>query len=175
MGSCTSSCISCISCTSKKNNEKSKSKEIFVEIDKPIKQINIHKVPFYSFNGIVDYCEVCKCYDGDTIWIYRTINNKLYRIRCRLLGIDTAEMKSQNDEEKEFAINTRLYLVSLIYNKKVWIKFYDNDKYGRALCELFLTEKDMVNNNSVNQLLIDKGYAQSYDGGTKKPFEQWDI
>ena len=42
------------------------------------------------------------------------------------------------------------------------------DKYGRVLGTIYLKEGD---EKSINQLLIDKGYAYAYFGKTKKKFK----
>ena len=134
---------------------------------------NTKDIPFFSYKDEKDICLVSKCYDGDTIWIVRIIKNKPYRFKCRLSGIDTAEMRTKDEEEKKFAIKTRDYLANLILNQYVWVKFGEFDKYGRLLCNIYLTHKDLKRKKSVNQMLIDNGWAQAYDGGTKVEFKNW--
>jgi len=130
-------------------------------------------IPFFSYKGEIDQCLISKVYDGDTIHIIRTINKKQYRFRCRLLGIDTPEIKSLDIFEKKFAIETREYLSNLILDKKIWIEFNDFDKYGRILITIYLSEEDMKNKKSINQKLIDMGLAKGYDGKTKINFSDW--
>jgi hypothetical protein len=36
-----------------------------------------------------------------------------------------------------------------------------------------MTEKDMSENKSINDMIVTKGYAYEYTGGKKKPFEDW--
>jgi len=130
-------------------------------------------VPFFSYKGEIDICKVSKVYDGDTIHIVRIIKKKPYRFKCRLLGIDTAELRSSNEKEKEFAIKTRDFLANLIYNEYVFVEFDDFDKYGRLLCNVYIDHKHLRNKLSINQMLINEGYAKAYDGGTKIDFENW--
>ena len=47
----------------------------------------------YSFNGIETFGKIVEMYDGDTCKIILIINNQLQKINCRLLGLDTPEMK----------------------------------------------------------------------------------
>jgi endonuclease YncB( thermonuclease family) len=134
-------------------------------------------------------------YDGDTCKIVLAINNNLQKFNCRLLGLDTPEMKPPiNKLNREMEIlnahkcrNRLLQLTTtcncnidsvlkktdikalLKSNKHIlMIKCHDFDKYGRLLVEL-LTVGDEIN-KTVNQILIDEGYAKSYDGGTKDIF-----
>ena len=48
---------------------------------------------------------------------------------------------------------------------KLTVKTEKDGKYGRMLGWLYKTEADEV---SINELMIDKGYALAYDGGTKE-------
>jgi endonuclease YncB( thermonuclease family) len=144
----------------------------------------IKNTPYFNINGIF----IGKCvsvYDGDTVNIvfnpFGLNTDQIYRFRTRLLGIDTPEIKTKNMNEKKKAILVRQYLRDLILNKLVYIKCEGFDKYGRLLVYIYdklhelpdMTNKD--NNlkmggilNSVNQILIDKEYAYSYDGGKKR-------
>ena len=131
------------------------------------------EIPFHSYKNEQDICKVIKCYDGDSIHIIRMIGKIPYRFRCRLSGIDTAEIRSKNIEEKKFAIKTRDYLANLILNQYVWITFGEFDKYGRLLCTIYLTHKDTKHNHSINERLIEEGYAQPYNGDTKLDFANW--
>ena len=127
------------------------------------------EVPYYSFNGETDLCWVTKCYDGDTIHIIRIINKVPYRLRCRLYGIDTAELRSADPDERRFAEKTKEWLLSRIYNQYVWVSFGGFGKYGRTLCTIYTSKKEFKSKKSVNQQMIDLGYALPYDGGKKQP------
>ena len=121
-------------------------------------------------------------YDGDTVNIvfnpFGINTNQIYRFRTRLLGIDTPEIKTKNLKEKEKALVVRQYLRDLILDKLVYIKCEGFDKYGRLLAYIYTKPYNILDSssnyphndmlNSVNQILIDKEYAYSYDGGKKK-------
>ena len=114
--------------------------------------------------------QVIKVYDGDTITIATRLPYKdspLYRFPIRLKGIDSAEIKSKNENEKKHAINARDALSELILHKTVVIKNIENEKYGRMLADVYLGEIYL------NDWMIDKGYAVKYDGGTKQIPSNW--
>lgn len=121
----------------------------------------------FSLNGLTIKGKVVSVYDGDTINIVLPFHlifggeNKFYKFTCRLINVDTPEIRTKNLQEKEYAIKVRDYLREKILNEIVTIKCYDFDKYGRLLIEVFL------NNQNINNWLIENQYAKKYDGGTK--------
>jgi len=103
--------------------------------------------------------------------IYSEYNIKLNKIKVRLFGIDTPELKpSKNLIGREAHIakakDARNFLSNMILNKLVKVKFLHNDKYGRPLVKLY-TNDDETNEICLNDLMVSKGYAKEYDGGTK--------
>jgi len=108
---------------------------------------------------------VIKVYDGDTITICNRLPidncDDIYRFSVRLDGIDTPEMKTKSDYEKKLAIRARDALREKIYNKHIILKGVQTEKYGRILATIYL------NNENINEWMIKKGYAVSYDGGKK--------
>lgn len=151
-------------------------------------------IPLMSLNGITTIGKVVEMYDGDTCKIVLMNNNKLEKYNCRLLGLDTPEMKppltkENRDVEIFNAHKCRNRLLQLItscscnidsiINKKDCVKLidtntkvikvecYEFDKYGRLLVKLY-PENESV--ESVNQILVNENYAKSYDGGTKSVF-----
>jgi endonuclease YncB( thermonuclease family) len=84
-----------------------------------------------------------------------------------LKGIDTAEIKSKNENEKKHALLARDALSELILHKTVVIKNIENEKYGRVLADIYL--EDLC----LNEWMIEKGYAVKYDGGTKEIPTSW--
>ena len=100
-----------------------------------------------------------------------TTNIKLNKIKVRLFGIDTPELKpSKNLVDRDLHIakakEARDFLSSMILNKIIKVQFLQNDKYGRPLVKLY-TIDDKQNEIYINDLMITKGYAKSYNGGTK--------
>ena len=86
---------------------------------------------------------------------------RLYKWNCRLINIDTPEIRTRNLREKAYGKKVRDYLRKKILNKIVTVSCKDFDKYGRLLVEIFYEDEN------INNWLIDNGYAKVYDGGTK--------
>lgn len=114
--------------------------------------------------------KILNIYDGDTVTIGFILNGTRYKGLCRIEGIDCAEIKSKNTEEKEFAIQTKEYLTQLILGKIIWATFTKNDKYGRFLAKFKLNKNDKI---SLDEKLISEGYGYCYNGQKKKIFGEW--
>ena len=129
-----------------------------------------------EFVPMVTEGKVIKVYDCDTITIatkfpYLTSlseSNIMYRFHVRLLGIDTPEMKTKNEDEKTVAHLAQKTLSDLILNKNVSLKNTSLDKYGRVLANVY-TE----NGIELSNWTITNRFAVSYDGGTKKSPKSW--
>lgn len=111
-----------------------------------------------------------RIYDGDTIWIaYEEREGEFYKINCRLMGLDTAELKSKNPVEKQAAKCARDHLIGLIDGERLFVKLEPkSDKYGRWL-GTFTRVSDGLD---VNQAMLDT-WALPYDGGTKQHEFDW--
>ena len=125
------------------------------------------KTPLFTLNDINCTAKCVKCYDADTIHIVIYHGNKLQRFVCRLIGIDSAEIRTSNMKEKAHAIKARDYLSDLILNKLISIQCGKFDKYGRLLITIF------YNDENINEKLVTLKYAYKYDGKTKQTFEEW--
>ena len=129
-----------------------------------------------EFVPLVTEGKVIKVYDCDTITIatkfpyLTTLNesNTIYRFHVRLLGIDTPEMKTKNEDEKSIAHMAQKTLSELILNKNVSLKNTSLDKYGRILANVY-----MENGVELSKWAIENRFAVSYDGGTKNPPKSW--
>jgi micrococcal nuclease len=117
--------------------------------------------------------KVTKILDGDTIDVDIDLGfNISYSQRVRLSGVDTPESRTRDLNEKKFGVEAKEYVKSLIDSAKLVVikteKPDSSEKYGRILGQVFLDGSKV----SVNQMLIDNGYAWAYDGTTKvKDFE----
>ena len=95
----------------------------------------------------------------------------------RVAGVDTPEKRTRDLEEKELGIDATYWL-----KEKLESTIAGDDelsvrtelvggvgKYGRLLGWLYIGDADV----SLNEQMIDEGYAWAYDGGTKqKNFEE---
>ena len=122
----------------------------------------------FTLNGHKTYAKCVHVYDGDTIHaVFKLPNsNECHKWVIRLMGIDTPEMKSKNAAEKAKATETRDYLKKMILDKIIVLDCLEFDKYGRLLANIYL--EGTPGEKSMNQTLIDNGYAKAYDGGTKE-------
>ncbi len=122
-------------------------------------------VDLFNFNGIDTIAKVVYVYDGDTVHIVIPYKKEYIKLKCRLLGIDTPELRVAEQKEKGLIAKKRL--IEILEESKyiVKVKCHNFDKYGRVLITLFTLNN---NNTSINQTLINEGHAYEYDGGTKK-------
>jgi endonuclease YncB( thermonuclease family) len=112
----------------------------------------------------ITYGKVIKVYDGDTITIASKLpydDSPIYRFSVRLLGIDSPEMKSKTNTEKQLALLARDALSNLIMDKIVHLKNISTEKYGRVLANVYLDDLH------VNKWMLDNNHAIPYNGGTK--------
>lgn len=112
---------------------------------------------------------VIKVYDGDSITVAARIpklkDRTIYKFSIRLNRIDTPEIKTRNETEKNYALKIRDLLDEKIMGKTIRLKVINTDKYGRLLAEV-IYKKENIN----DWLLLNK-YALEYDGGKKFEFD----
>jgi micrococcal nuclease len=106
--------------------------------------------------------------DGDTIDVEIDLGfNVSFSQRVRLAGIDTPESRTKDKFEKTLGIESKEYLKSKLKEAKDVIikteKPDSSEKYGRILGWLYV-DGDTV---SVNDHMIEDGYAWAYLGETK--------
>ena len=117
--------------------------------------------------------EIVKVLDGDTIDVLIDLGFDLFKKeRVRIAGVDTPEKRTRNLEEKELGIHATNWLKEKLEGAVAG----DDDlvirtelvggvgKYGRLLGWLYIGD----GNVSLNEAMIDEGYAWAYDGGTKQ-------
>ena len=124
-----------------------------------------NKTKMFSFEDRVCQGKVVNVYDGDTVKIVFPLTDlepeRLYRWNCRLINVDTPEIRTKNLKEKEYGKQVRDKLREKILNNIVEVHCKDFDKYGRLLVEI------VYENVNINNWLIDNNYAKVYDGGKK--------
>ena len=122
--------------------------------------------------------EINRVLDGDTIDVTIDLGFDLYKKeRVRIAGVDTPEKRTRNLEEKELGIDATNWLKekldgAIAGDDELTIRTElvgGVGKYGRLLGWLYIGD----GNVSLNEQMIDEGYAWEYDGGTKqKDFEE---
>ena len=106
--------------------------------------------------------KVTRVTDGDTIRVIGQGNELV----IRLVGIDAPEISHKKREPSQpFGKAATKYLAGLALNKTVEIKEYGQDRYGRTLCVVLLSGKN------VNLEMVKDGYAEVYRGPPAPGFD----
>ena len=123
----------------------------------------------YNFRVV----EINRVLDGDTIDVTIDLGFDLYKKeRVRVAGVDTPEKRTRDLEEKALGIDATNWL-----KEKLEGAFSGDDDlvirtelvdgvgiYGRLLGWLYIGTDEL----SLNEAMIEEGYAWAYDGGTKQ-------
>jgi micrococcal nuclease len=112
--------------------------------------------------------KVTKIVDGDTIDVDIDLGFDIsFSSRVRLAGIDTPESRTADKIEKALGLESKEYLKKAIDASKTVVikteKIDSSEKYGRILGWVFLDGSEV----SINQKMINEGYAWGYMGETK--------
>jgi len=111
--------------------------------------------------------------DGDTIDVTIDLGFDLYKKeRVRVAGVDTPEKRTRDLEEKALGLDATAWLKTKLEetikgDEELIIRTELKGgvgKYGRLLGWLYVGDSDV----SLNELMIEQGYAWAYDGGTKQ-------
>ena len=122
--------------------------------------------------------EINRVLDGDTIDVTIDLGFDLFKKeRVRIAGVDTPEKRTRDLEEKELGIDAtnwlKKHLEEAISGEEDLVIRTELvggvGKYGRLLGWLYIADSQL----SLNEMMIEEGYAWAYDGGTKqKNFEE---
>ena len=122
--------------------------------------------------------EINRVLDGDTIDVTIDLGFDLYKKeRVRVAGVDTPEKRTRDLEEKALGIDATNWLKQKLedtidgeYELTIRTELKGGvGKYGRLLGWLYVGDEEV----SLNEDMIEEGYAWAYDGGTKqKDFEE---
>jgi len=112
--------------------------------------------------------KVLKVVDGDTIDVDIDLGfNISYTQRVRLAGIDTPESRTKDAREKALGLEVKDKVKKAIDAAKTVVVKTElpdsSEKYGRILGWVYLDG----DTRSLNEQLIDEGYAWGYMGETK--------
>jgi micrococcal nuclease len=112
--------------------------------------------------------KVTNVVDGDTIDVEIDLGFSVsYSQRLRLAGIDTPESRTTDKMEKALGLEAKEYLKSKVKDAKDVIvkteKPDSSEKYGRILGWVYVDGSK----KSVNEQMIEDGYAWGYLGETK--------
>lgn len=122
--------------------------------------------------GDVVVTELVSIYDGDTLrvnideWPDIVGNN----ISIRVNGIDTPERRDKRANIKRLAQAAKEEVVALLHaSESIELRNMQRGKYFRIVADVY------VDGNSLADVLIEKGLAKPYDGGTKPEWTQADF
>ncbi len=106
--------------------------------------------------------------DGDTIDVLIDLGfDILFASRVRLAGIDTPESRTKDLAEKALGLEAKEYLKKHLKDAKSVVikteKMDSSEKYGRILGWVYVDG----NTISLNDMMIEDGYAWGYLGDTK--------
>lgn len=149
----------------------------------------------FSLEGVRAKAKVVKVYDGDTFkcvfGLPELFGGRQYLWTCRVVGIDTPELRRAGPQEKAWGIAARDRMRELIMDKEIMVQVEGYDKYGRLLAVPFIIGGDGVGTASdataqdafgvdgvvtevdAGQKLIQEGLATAYMGYGKKT--QWET
>lgn len=147
---------------------------------------SLYNTPYFTLEGLTSYGRIVDVYDGDTITValplisllmnelpeqHNNPHHKSYLFKCRLKGIDTPEKRTRNTKEKKAAQLATEYFHSLLNEDGMhYFELGEFDKYGRLLVTVY---KSVYEVKSLNQQMIESGYAYQYEGDKKKSFSDW--
>ena len=142
---------------SKKNNLIQSRSNNLIQINENIeemKNLTLKNTLKFNFDKEIHLCKVLSCYDGDTIRVAFKHHNSYIQYSIRMLGYNTPEIRTKDQNEKEKAILARDALRNKILNKYVYIEFGKFCKYGRILGTVYLNLNDIGDNNkSINKFM----------------------
>jgi micrococcal nuclease len=112
--------------------------------------------------------DVTNVVDGDTIDVVIDLGfDIMFASRVRLAGIDTPESRTKDKAEKVLGLESKEYLKKYLKDAKSVIikteKMNSSEKYGRILGWLYING----DTESINDKMINDGYAWGYMGDTK--------
>lgn len=108
--------------------------------------------------------KVLRVVDGDTVVVKFTLlpveehqyPRQEITHKLRFLGVDTAELKSQDATLKKYAYTAKDFTTKELLNEEIILQVTGQDAFGRILGKVFHEGKDF------NAVLIQEGYAQVY-------------
>ena len=114
--------------------------------------------------------KLVKVVDGDTIDVDIDLGFGVWlrNQRIRMMGIDTPESRTSDDEEKVYGLLAKQRLITLLADAKVLRTFKDGrGKYGRILGEVicYYAAEDRWAGSS--EIMIAEGHGVAYHGQSK--------
>ena len=103
-------------------------------------------------------------YDGDTMTITLDLGFSMHahKVKVRLLGVNTPELRGGTEQTKKAGYEARDFVRNLCLHKHVFIRSEKKGKYGRYLATVWHIEEGICAEKSINDLLVEKELAVPY-------------
>jgi len=105
---------------------------------------------------------ITKVYDGDTLTAEIDLGFKMWakKVKLRLAGVNTPEIRSKNPAQKALAIKARDRVRELCLGKEVVITTHGKGKYGRWIASIYIDD-----DIDLSRFLIAEGLGECYEKG----------
>lgn len=126
-------------------------------------QCNMKNTPRFNFDGKVCLAKCISVYDGDTAtFVFQPFSeSEFFKISCRFYGINCAEIRTKDEEEKKKGLIVKQKISDMILNQIVELRFHNFDKYGRPMVDIYILDQ---NKTHLNRYMLDHDMAKPYDG-----------
>lgn len=120
-------------------------------------------------------CRIVKVIDGDTVDIDIDLGFSVWlnKQRVRLYGVDTPESRTRDLIEKRYGLKAKAFVTDYLSLGSLQVLRTQLDKargkFGRILGEF------LINDTTINQMLIDRHLAVAYYGQSKSDIEKQHI
>jgi endonuclease YncB( thermonuclease family) len=140
-------------------------------------------LPRFTHAGTLTKAKVVNVYDGDTVTIVFHHGGEFIKHQFRFHGFDAPEMKPSlsapfRDLHKLAARRVKKYLEDRLLNQIVWIRFFQEEKYGRLMGNVYTVanpDRCTPDDECINDTMIRLKYGAPYDGGKKSTFSKEDL
>ena len=119
----------------------------------------------FTFNGVTGEGVISSVYDGDSFDVVMNLFHTPTRLKTRLEGLDTPELRTKDLLEKSLGYRARDRVRELCLNQVVNVTLLEFEKYGRTMVRVTFSD-----GRDLSKLLIDEKLAQVYGGQTKLPW-----
>ena len=129
-------------------------------------------VKMYEYN-----CRIVNVVDGDTVDVDIDLGFDvlLSNQRIRLKGIDTPESRTRDLEEKKFGLLAKQMVEHYCpLGQTITLRTSKDErgKFGRILGEFMVYHQATDRYTSLNEILVDEGYAVAYEGQSKEEIKE---
>ena len=122
-------------------------------------------------------CKILRVVDGDTVDVDIDLGFDilLSNQRIRLKGIDTPESRTRDLEEKKFGLLAKQVVEGYCpIGQTITLRTSKDErgKFGRILGEFMVYHQATDRYTSLNNILVDEGYAVAYEGQSKDEIKE---